>query len=507
MPDTSFTLVHNVCRSIRHSVRVSFGQRANLPRTSVGDIGKSMVRGREWTGFEAAALQEAMRRSIRDFAATLGIDTTTVANWRSGLGTVTPRPRMQEILDTTLEQRATAEDRARFEQILAEGEAVWRERHVRRAASAELVLESPQQPYTTTSVPHPSATTVQESARDAAWEDPVERKTFLQVMTGSVVGLALGAGTTARSSDSVDALKSSCSRPELVDYFRAQLAGHYTADAYLGSIHLIPTVRAQTELIIRLASETDDPTRHDLLETGAAYAALLGWLYQDSGDLSASTEWRCTTLALAHRSGDRQILSYALSNMAMLALDQDDGRVVVEYARAARTPERELSPKCRVIALQHEAQGHAMLGDRATADRLLDDAAHLVDKVDDHHPWGNASRRTPHHIQVQRAICYGRTGTAHDAAAAVVLWDEIIDTLPELARRDNAVFRARQSAALAKVPDPDRAVWAAAEAVEVLGRTGSARLRRELKALPTHSHQWANTSAGRELRAIVGSVA
>ncbi len=42
-----------------------------------------MVRGREWTGFEAAALQEAMRKSVRDFAALLGVDTTTIANWRS----------------------------------------------------------------------------------------------------------------------------------------------------------------------------------------------------------------------------------------------------------------------------------------------------------------------------------------------------------------------------------------------------------------------------------------
>lgn len=57
-----------------------------------------MVRGREWTGFEAAALQEAMRRSVRDFAALLGLETTTVTNWRTGLGTVKPRSATQAIL-------------------------------------------------------------------------------------------------------------------------------------------------------------------------------------------------------------------------------------------------------------------------------------------------------------------------------------------------------------------------------------------------------------------------
>ncbi|TLG10840.1 hypothetical protein FEK35_13025 [Nocardia cyriacigeorgica] len=88
-----------------------------------------MIRGREWTGFEAAALQEAMRHSVREFAALLGVETTTVANWRSGLGTVIPRPRTQAILDTAYQQRTTPEDRERFDQIVGEGEEVWRKRH------------------------------------------------------------------------------------------------------------------------------------------------------------------------------------------------------------------------------------------------------------------------------------------------------------------------------------------------------------------------------------------
>ncbi|WP_435593765.1 hypothetical protein [Nocardia sp. bgisy118] len=77
-----------------------------------------------------------MRKSIRQFAALLGVETTTVNNWRSGLSTVTPRPVTQAILDTTYAQRATSEDRARFEQIVAEGEAAWRSRHTVSARQA-----------------------------------------------------------------------------------------------------------------------------------------------------------------------------------------------------------------------------------------------------------------------------------------------------------------------------------------------------------------------------------
>jgi hypothetical protein len=295
--------------------------------------------------------------------------------------------------------------------------------------------------------------------------------------------------------------------PEVIDYFRAQLAGHYTVDMFLGPRHLIPTVQTQAELITKLASAADAPVRRGLLDAGAAYAALLGWLYQDAGDLTASATWRDKTLSLAHRSGDPQLISYALTNKAMLALDQDDGRAVVDYAEAAAAPARELAPKTRLMALQHQAQGHAMLGDRATADRLLDEAEALVGRVDDEYLWGNSCRRTPHHVAVQRATCYGRTGHAGDAAAAADLWDQIMDSMPPTARRDNAVFRARQAAALAVVPDPDRAVWAASEAASAVQATGSARLRRELKAVPRRAVLWERTAAGRELRAIVAAAA
>ncbi|WP_194828535.1 hypothetical protein [Nocardia sp. XZ_19_231] len=45
------------------------------------------------------------------------------------LSAVVPRSNTQAILDTTYQQRASADDRARFEQIVAEGEAAWRDRH------------------------------------------------------------------------------------------------------------------------------------------------------------------------------------------------------------------------------------------------------------------------------------------------------------------------------------------------------------------------------------------
>ncbi|UGT63314.1 helix-turn-helix domain-containing protein [Nocardia asteroides] len=421
----------------------------------MGAIGK-------WTGREVSVLRQALGMRQEAFAAHTGVSVESVRKWEKRKETIALSAPYAARMDRKL-QEAGGTVTERFWKLLS--------------------LDS---------------SPVGASSPGGGGEDPVQRKTFLQVMTGSAAGLAFKAHFDVREKADLP--------PEMVDYFRIQLAGHYTADAVLGPIHLIPTVQAQTELVIAMAREGDVSTRCDLLEIGASYAALLGWLYQDAGNLSSSLQWRHTTLALAHRSGRPRIISYALSNMAMLALDSDDGAMVVEYAQAAQAVSSSLSPKCRILALQHEAHGHAMRGERAEADRLLDKLDALIPQVDDPAPWGNACRRTPHYVHVQRATCYGRTGAERDAVAAVGLWDEVMDSMPDRARRDNAVFRARQSAALARVPDPDRAVRAAAQAADAYTSTGSARLRRELEIVGSQAAGWSDSSAGRELRTIIESV-
>ncbi len=66
-----------------------------------------------WTGREAKLLREALRLSVRDFAARLGVDVRTVNKWEARQADITPLPYMQEVLDTAL-TRASDEAKARF---------------------------------------------------------------------------------------------------------------------------------------------------------------------------------------------------------------------------------------------------------------------------------------------------------------------------------------------------------------------------------------------------------
>jgi hypothetical protein len=79
-----------------------------------------VVSVRRWTGREAGLLRQALRMSVRAYAAHLGVAIRTVSKWEK-LGTATcPWPDTQAILDTAL-ARADAGVQSRFEQLLAQG--------------------------------------------------------------------------------------------------------------------------------------------------------------------------------------------------------------------------------------------------------------------------------------------------------------------------------------------------------------------------------------------------
>ncbi|MFF0722784.1 DUF5919 domain-containing protein [Micromonospora sp. NPDC003816] len=75
-----------------------------------------MTTVQRWTGLETRALRQALRLSIKDFSAYLGVAERTVSKWEAGQS-VHPRPEMQAALDTVLD--TSAEDvRHRFDVAL-----------------------------------------------------------------------------------------------------------------------------------------------------------------------------------------------------------------------------------------------------------------------------------------------------------------------------------------------------------------------------------------------------
>ncbi|MFF2852968.1 Twin-arginine translocation pathway signal [Streptomyces sp. NPDC058001] len=291
--------------------------------------------------------------------------------------------------------------------------------------------------------------------------------------------------------------------PALIDYFQQQLEGHYRADMFLGPHDLIGTVSAQYQLIDKLIRSAKGETRRGLLCVGAAYAALVGWLYQDAGDMDGASFWRGVTQEIAMRSRDPHLIGYSLVNQAQVRTDLGDGPAVVDLCEAALNGAARLAPKVRVMSLQQQAHGASLIGDRTAVDHLIDQADGLLARVDDDLPWGNACRRTPGYLEVQRATCYGRLGLG---AEAVSLWNQVLDIVPESARRDRGVYLARHATAAAGAGEPGHALEIARTVADIAIETRSARMRRELVTLQRAMRPWQDAPVGRDLAEILEPV-
>jgi hypothetical protein len=285
--------------------------------------------------------------------------------------------------------------------------------------------------------------------------------------------------------------------PELVDYFRQQLAGHYAADRFLGPGRLITVATAQYDLLCDTAGTAGGPLRGELWATAAGFAALLGWLHQDAGDLAASARWHDVMIERAHRSGDPQLIGFALYCKAMLLGDSGDGRSVLDLTGAGLRDDSRLIPKVRALLLQQAAHGHSLTGDADTSaecDRLLDEAADLTGQVGDNYPWGACI--APHWIDTQRATAWTRLGRHREAAG---LWGDVIPMLPASSRRDIGVFSVRHAQALAGAGEPEQAVTITRDVIQVAVQSGSARMRAELRTLRQRMEPWRGGESWRDL--------
>jgi hypothetical protein len=291
---------------------------------------------------------------------------------------------------------------------------------------------------------------------------------------------------------------------ETVDYFSTQLSLHWQTDRDLGPHVLASTAVAECRSVLRAVDAARGGLRSDLLHLATAFSGFVAWLHQDIGDLAGCSRWLDMTLELAHKAGDPQLLAYGLTCKAMLRADLDDGVGAVELAEAALTNAGALCAKARVMAMQQAAFGYALLGERAPVDRLLDEIAEELEDARTNEVWGgDRLRRTPAQVVIaQRATCYGRLGLADEAAE---LWANL-PVHGSTERRDRGVYLARHATALLDVGEPRHAARLAAEGVDDLRRTGSARMRREFGRLHDRAIPWTGTTAGRDLGDVLDSI-
>lgn len=290
---------------------------------------------------------------------------------------------------------------------------------------------------------------------------------------------------------------------QVLDYFRALLAQHYTADKVLGPRHLVEVVLAQIAVLDKLRSGSRPGTAEPAMRLLAQYAEFAGWLYQDLGNTAAAVRWTDQAGQRAQAIGDHHLAAYLLVRRSNIALLDDDAVDVIELAAAAGRVARPISPKLAALAAQQEARGWALHAEPDRFRRLIDFAADLLldhpDDLDDDAPIYLHSYDL-NTLEEQSASGYRTCGQA-DTAVAIL--ERRITATPTDQHRDRAHQLAKLANAVLKTahPDPERAAIIGLNCIDVARSTGSARIGTELQLLSRHlSRGWPALACTKQLQ-------
>lgn len=410
-----------------------------------------------WTGREAKQLRTALRLSLRDFAARLGIGVRTLNKWEARGSTITPLPYMQAILDTAL-QRASEDEQARFRAVLDEAGAPQG-----RSALAAGPLSDSAAPETM--APAFSAL------------DPDELHHIQAAM--------------ADARRYLDA--------DVVGSFKRQLEACAADDGAHGPAQALPTVLGILAAIEQHAREVQPAVRCQLLSAGSLGAEFAGWLYRDLHHPERAGFWYGRATEWAQEAGDTATQGYILLKKSQMAYDDRDALRVLTLAQAAQYGPWQLSKQVRVEVTQQEARGLAMLGETLSIiEQKLDDARQLLaDAPVEHNQLGNPYDENT--LTLRNASCYIEVGKPQRAAG---LYAHVLAT-DHLSERDRGYFTARMTSALALAGEPDDAADAGLNAAQLATATASQRTKRELmRALATLT-PWQNRPGPRALREAV----
>ncbi|WP_433623417.1 helix-turn-helix domain-containing protein [Nocardia sp. CA-120079] len=273
----------------------------------------------------------------------------------------------------------------------------------------------------------------------------------------------------------------------------------------VGSELVLPLGVRQTRVASALAVEARRSARVDMVDVAAGWQQFTGWLYASLGHHPAAVQHYRTALELATESGNRDMISTALSMRGHVAWMAGEVGPMIRLSRAAQRDGDALSPTVLALAVQQEGRGHAIEGDLDELEAKLEQAAELVTQGDSEKPDAQYFYSDAF-IEMQRGLAYRLARQ----------WDKAVVSLSRgLAAFDSDIltsewatwYVAELACALAGVGEPEAAAQRAADALRVGVATPGSRLTKFIRVLHHEmSAKWPTNDAvaalGDELRQI-----
>ncbi|MFJ6659609.1 helix-turn-helix domain-containing protein [Streptomyces sp. NPDC091377] len=233
-----------------------------------------------------------------------------------------------------------------------------------------------------------------------------------------------------------------------LDWLDRLLAEHRRAEDEIGSRPLIGVMRQQLRTVVDLYSAARGPLTDRVVRLASEHAQFLAWMAQDQGQTAAALAWYDRSHEWALEAGSPDMAATTLSMKAHLAWSGGHGDRAVRLAEAARWSAPGTSRGVQGMAAQMAARGHALDGDGAAAQRLLDEAQALIsgaaERPEDEPPWMYFYGENWFTLQRGMASMHLR----HWPAAVAQLTTGL-GALPDEYRRDRAWFSTCLAHALA----------------------------------------------------------
>jgi len=415
-----------------------------------------------WTGREAKLLRQALRFSVRDFAARLGVGIRTVNRWEARQAGITPLPYMQQVLDTALE-RASDEVKDRFAEGVAltrRDELVVAERqHSGSDAPDERVDDAEDDPVL--AAPWDQRGTVEASVALRSGGSPVERRRFT-LLTGAAVTVPAHHWLIRDPEPVVSGLSGARVSAALVDQLPEMITTLRTMDDTAGGGRVLALTQQAFGWVAGLLDQAsyDERTGRRLYIALAELGQLTGVAAGDAGETGLGQRYHVAALRAAHAADDRPLGAHILACMADQAACHGrpaEAVTLIETAvagiRSRETPRllAELSMR-KAAALATLQDGLACAAALAQADRQVERFEPASDPR-----W--LYWVTPAVTMAEAGWCLLRLGQPDRATA---LLGDGIAMFGESFVRDRQIYLIHLATALAR-PGPQRDLEAAAD--------------------------------------------
>jgi hypothetical protein len=414
----------------------------------VRDVEMAAVRC--WTGVETEALRQAMRLSIRVFAARLGVNDRTVIKWKARGSSLTLRPATQQILDCAL-GLVDEEVRGRFWFFLAMGS------ETQEPDEPEpLSADDEDKPSSPLEAAHTAPT------YQAVISEAMRRRTLMTGSAAAATAASLGAsaGTTTTTTRSVG----------MADVRRLQRSAVRlrSLGQRHGGVGLWQAALVQADdgvHMLEYGTYTDTVEQHLLVATGRLQICA-GRQALDAGQHEVA--WRCFSQALAkgRQANDAQIETPALANLALQSIALSRPREAVRYAAGAEQAATGHGATSWLVAIPQLrlATGSSLMGNAADADRAIAQARRVLDNNAPDEEWWPACR-SPVEVDRFEATC---AINLQRPAHAERLLEHTIASYPTKFAGDLALSRARLACARLDMGAVDGAAEAAHAALDDL---------------------------------------